>query len=209
MSAAGRIASSYGTSEGEVFEDNSYSYDANSNRTAWTWGSRGTTYSYTAAYNSADQLTSITRAGAGTTSYTYDTVGNQTGNSAGAQMSYDARGRATSIQHQYGGRGAEAAQYNGTSQVERTKIGGWTFTNSLLGVTSSTQAAEGTRHYLHAPDGRVLAEYRAKEGTWRYYLSNHQGSIVGATDPAGTQTESYGYGPYGEYQYGSGGGTGS
>lgn len=207
----GRIATSYGVSEGDIFENNSYQYDNNSNRTSWTFGSRDTVVSYRGTYNAADQLTSVSEQWPGqaarSTTYSYDTVGNQTGNSAGAQMTYDARGRATSVKHEHSTRGAEAGEYNGTSQVERTRIGGWTFTNSVVGVTSSTQSAEGTRHYVHAPDGRVLAEYRAKDGQWRYYLTNHQGSIVGGTDSAGWQTESYGYGPYGEYQYGSGGGT--
>lgn len=203
----GRSASSYGVSQGDVFEESSYSYDANSNRTAWTLGSRGTTISYTAAYNSADQLTSQTQAGGGTTTYTYDAAGNQTSNSGGAAAMYDTRGRASTLEHEHSNRGTEAATYNGTSQVERTAIGGWSFTNSLLGVTSSTQAAEGTRHYVRTPDGRVLAEYRAIDDTWRYYLTNHQGSIIGGTDDDGDRTESYGYGAYGEYTYGTGGGT--
>ncbi|ANS79608.1 Rhs family protein [Serinicoccus hydrothermalis] len=205
--ANGRIASSYGTSEGDIFEENSYSYDANSNRTAWTIGSRGSTWDYTASYNNADQLTSVSKDGGPATTYSYDQAGNQTANSEGAAATYDTRGRATQLEHEASNRGSETATYNGTSQVERTKIGGWTFKNSLLGITSSTQSAEGTRHYVHAPDGRVLAEYRAKNNTWRYYLSNHQGSITGGTDDAGDRTESYGYGPYGEYAYGSGGGT--
>lgn len=205
--ANGRIASSYGTSNGDIFEENSYTYDANSNRTAWTLGSRGTTSDYAASYNSADQQTSVTKDGGPATTYTYDQAGNQTSNSQGAATTYDTRGRATQVKHELSNRGTEAATYNGTSQVERTTIGGWSFTNSLLGITSSTQAAEGTRHYVYAPDGRVLGEYRAKDNTWRYYLTNHQGSITGGTDAAGDRTESYGYGPYGEYTYGSGGGT--
>jgi RHS repeat-associated protein len=203
----GRIASSYGVSAGDIFEENSYTYDANSNRTGWTLGSRGSTWDYTASYNNADQLTSVSKDGGAATTYTYDQAGNQTSNSVGAAATYDTRGRATQLEHEYSNRGSETATYNGTSQVERTSIGGWTFTNSLLGITSSTQAAEGTRHYVYAPDGRVLAEYRAKDNTWRYYLTNHQGSITGGTDTTGHRTESYGYGPYGEYTYGSGGGT--
>lgn len=205
--AHGRIKTSYGTSEGDIFEENSYTYDANSNRTAWTLGSRGITTNHTATYNSADQLTAVTTAGTGTTTYAYDAAGNQTSNSAGASATYDARGRATTLEHEHSTRGAETATYNGTSQVERTRIGGWSFTNSLLGITSSTQAAEGTRHYVRTPDGRPLAEYRAKDNTWRYYLTNHQGSVIGGTDTTGDRSESYGYGPYGEYSYGSGGGT--
>ena len=72
---------------------------------------------------------------------------------------------------------------------------------------STMQAAEGVRHYVYAPDGRVLAEYRAQDDEWRYYLSKRQGSVTGGTDEGGGRTESYGYGPYGEYSYGSGGGT--
>lgn len=96
------------------------------------------------------------------------------------------------------------------SQVERTGIGGTQFTQSVLGVVSSTDPSDGTRHYVPTPDGRVIAEYRVSQPggqQWRYYLTNHQGSIVGATNEAGQRTESYGYGAYGEYQYGSGGHT--
>ena len=53
----------------------------------------------------------------------------------------------------------------------------------------------------------TFVHYRARDGEWRYYLTNHQGSITGGTDTTGHRTESYGYGPYGEYTYGSGGGT--
>jgi RHS repeat-associated protein len=53
----------------------------------------------------------------------------------------------------------------------------------------------------------TFVHYRARDGEWRYYLTNHQGSITGGTDTTGHRTESYGYGPYGEYSYGSGGGT--
>lgn len=70
---------------------------------------------------------------------------------------------------------------------------------------SSTDAT-GTRNYVRAPDGRVLGEERAN-GDWRYYLTDHLGSVIGGTDQNGSRTESYGYGAYGEYQYGSGGGT--
>ncbi|UJH70182.1 RHS repeat-associated core domain-containing protein [Ornithinimicrobium sp. INDO-MA30-4] len=70
---------------------------------------------------------------------------------------------------------------------------------------SSTDTT-GTRNYVRAPDGRVLGEERAN-GDWRYYLTDHLGSVIGGTDQNGSRTESYGYGAYGEYQYGTGGGT--
>ena len=199
-----RIKTSKGVSAGDIFEENSYTYDANSNRTAWEYGSRGIVNQYTASYNTADQMTSMTGP-TGTTNFTYDQIGNMTADSAGSAMSYDARNRATSVKHRYSNRGNETATYDGTSQFERTKIGGTTFANSVLGVMSSTDST-GTRNYVRAPDGRVLAE-RRPNGDWRYYLTDHLGSIIGGTDQTGSRTESYGYGAYGEYQYGSGGNT--
>lgn len=199
----GRIASSYGESLGDIFEETSYSYDANSNRTAWEKGSRGIVNQYTADYNAANQMTSTTGPN-GTTTFTYDGVGNLTGDSAGTDISYDDRNRATSIEHRYGNAGPQGAEYDGTSQFERTGYGETTFTNSLLGVTSSADAT-GTTYYLRAPDGRVLGE-RRPDGETLYYLSDRLGSIVGATDTDGHRAADYGYDPYGEYTYGSGGG---
>ena len=201
----GRIATSHGASDADPnpFEDNTYTYDANSNRTAWSrYGN-----DYTASFNDSNQMTSTTGP-SGSTTYTYDGAGNLTAGTDGTDISYDVRGHATSLQRR-GGPALEAT-YAGASQVERTSAGNTTFTQSILGVNSSADPGYGTRHYVRAPDGRVIAEYRqdAPVGDrWRYYLTNHQGSITGATNEAGTRTESYGYGPYGEYQYGSGGGT--
>ncbi|UJH70184.1 RHS repeat-associated core domain-containing protein [Ornithinimicrobium sp. INDO-MA30-4] len=158
---------------------------------------------YTAEYNTADQMTSMTGP-QGTTDFTYDEVGNMTGDTAGSVISYNDRNQATSLEHRYG-QSAQTATYDCSSQFERTQIGGTTTTNSVLGVMSSTDAT-GTRNYVRAPDGRVLGEERAN-GDWRYYLTDHLGSVIGGTDQTGQRTESYGYGAYGEYQYGTGGGT--
>lgn len=203
----GRIETSHGVSEGDIFENNSYTYDNNSNRTAWsTAGIGNTTTNYTAQFNAANQMTSMARAGGPTNTYSYDANGALTSATDGTAISYDIRGRASSTTHKYGGSlGAQAATYDGASQVERTSYGSTTFKHSILGVASTT-TAEGTRNYVRAPDGRVLAEYRP-DGSWRYYLSDHLGSIVGGTDSDGTRTESYGYDAYGDYTYGSGGGT--
>lgn len=201
--AEGRIKTSDGVANGDIFENNSYTYDANSNRTAWEYGTRDTVNQYTAEYNTADQMTSMTGP-QGTTDFTYDEVGNMTSDTAGSVISYNDRNQATSLEHRYG-QSAQTATYDGSSQFERTQIGGTTTTNSVLGVMSSTDTT-GTRNYVRAPDGRVLGEERAN-GDWRYYLTDHLGSVIGGTDQNGSRTESYGYGAYGEYQYGSGGGT--
>ncbi len=197
---AGRITASYGTSEGDIFEETSYTYDANSNRIAWEKGSRGTVRQYTAAYNAANQMTQVTSS-TGTTTYDYDGVGNLTGDSDGTAIDYDVRNRAETIDHRYSSDGPQQAEYSGTSQFERTRYGDTTFTNSVLGVTSST-TAEGTTHYLRAPDGRVLGQRGPDGATW-YYLTDRLGSITGVTGEDGWQWSGYGYGPYGEYTYGS------
>ena len=143
-------------------------------------------------------MTSLSRGGAVTT-YTHDATGAQTGSSTGTAYAYDVRQRATSTKP--GTSAAVSMKYTGTSAYERIAAGTRTFTTSALGITSQTDSS-GTTHFLRGPDGRILGQRGPAGKTW-YYLADHLGSTTALVDATGARVNSFGYGPYGEYTYGS------
>ncbi|WP_163562510.1 RHS repeat-associated core domain-containing protein [Janibacter melonis] len=196
--SSGRIKKSTSTKNSVKRSEDVYNYDANSNMTSWTdWISPTQTDSFTGNYNAANQLTSV--GGATTLTNTYDANGMWTGDNQGGNAAYDERARATTMT-QRDQDDPRAMEYDGTSQVERTKAGGITFTNSLLGVTSSTTSS-GTTDYVLAPDGRVLGQ-KGPDGKRYYYLSDRLGSTIGVVNSAGERVNDYWYDPFGGYQGG-------
>jgi RHS repeat-associated protein len=133
------------------------------------------------------------------TRHRHDANGNLVAASDGRRLGYSVRDH--SVRASRPGRAPEAMSYHGTGQLERAAAGATSFTNSLLGVTSATTAGVTTR-YLRAPDGRVLGQVNPDGASW-YFLADALGSVVGVTDAAGAKLTAYGYGPYGEYTYGS------
>ncbi|MCM3554012.1 DNRLRE domain-containing protein [Janibacter melonis] len=196
--SSGRITKGTSTKNGVKRSEDTYKYDANSNITSWTdWLSPTQTDSFTGNYNAANQLTSV--GGATTLTNTYDADGMWTGDNQGGNATYDERARATTMT-QRDQDDPRAMEYDGTSQVERTKAGGTTFTNSLLGVTSSTTSS-GTTDYVLAPDGRVLGQ-KGPDGKRYYYLRDRLGSVIGVVNSTGQRVNDYWYDPFGEYQGG-------
>lgn len=150
--------------------------------------------------NAANQLTSVS--GDVSLTNTYDGNGMWTGDDEGGAASYDERGRTESMTHRGpDGDGAMAMEYDGSSQVDRTRAGGTTFARSLLGVTSSTTAGE-TTEYVLAPDGRVLGQVEPG-GERYYYLTDRLGSVIGVTDSEGERVNDYWYDAFGGYQGGA------
>ena len=91
----------------------------------------------TSNYNAANQLTSV--GGDVSMTSTYDDNSAWTGDDQGGAASYDERGRTSEMTQRLPDDAAtHDMAYDGASQVERTQAGDTTFTNSLLGVTSST-----------------------------------------------------------------------
>ncbi|HEX5506294.1 MAG TPA: hypothetical protein VFW96_27000 [Thermomicrobiales bacterium] len=88
--------------------DFQYAYDGAGNRTTQT--ANGTPISYTS--NAANELTA-----AGSTTYTYDANGNETGNSAGLAFAYNAKNQTTSVTPPGGA--ALAMSYSGATQAAR------------------------------------------------------------------------------------------
>ncbi len=168
---------------GLVTDDYDYGYDAVGNRTSEVVNGVTTT----ASFNAADQLTS--RAGV---THSYDANGNQTGSSAGQSLAYNGADQTTSLKR--AGGTALAAAYAGPNQVERISAGATTFTNSLLGVSATTEAGSTTAT-TRDPNGALIG---LRSGASRsYYLLDGLGSVVALTDGSGAVTHSYSYDPYG------------
>jgi len=200
--ALGRVTASKGVSNGDTFDDYSYAYDKDGNRTSWSAFGR----SSTATYNSADQMTARTYNGGAATTYSYDAAGGLLSTTEGDGYTYDARGRVATTKPY--GAAQQTMTYTGGGNETRIAAGasgGKSLTDSALGVTSQTVASganAGTTQFLRSPNGDVLGQVGPDGKAW-YFLSNHEGSITGITNTAGQQVNSFGYGPYGEYDFGS------
>ncbi len=125
-------------------------------------------------------------------SYTYDANGNQTRSSAGQSLASNGADQTTSLKR--AGGTALSAAYAGPDQVERTSAGGTSFTNSLLGVSATTEAGSTTAT-TRDPNGALIG---LRSGASRsYYLLDGLGSVAALTDSSGSVTHSYTYDPYG------------
>jgi RHS repeat-associated protein len=196
--SADRLTEAKATSGGTLLSEYQYAYDQTGNRCAQnigspigsfgcsSSGSGVTTYTY----NNANELT-----GANSTTYSFDGNGNETGNSAGLSLAYNAKDQTTSIT------APEQEQvnfsYRGAGQADRTSAGPLTFINSLLGVSSQTDSS-GTAAFTRDPQGNLL-EKRGPQGN-AYYLFDGLGSVIGLTDANGNLIDgfTYKYSPYGE-----------
>lgn len=127
---------------------------------------------------------------------------------------YDARGRLTAAP------GGKTYQWDGASRL--VNASGVTMTYNGVGdITTRTEAAQTTRYYHHyalglapivyedlpagsdrvyvwTPGGRLLYSVEMGSGAPTFYHFDRQGSTLALTDAAGTVTDSYAYGPYGE-----------
>jgi len=169
---------------GAVTATYAYAYDGANNRTGQTVNGATTNYSY----NAADQLAS-----ADSTTYSYDANGNQTGNSAGQALAYNAANQTTSITP--AGGAALALAYTGAGQVQRVSAGGTGFQYGLLTLNRQSDAA-GTTYYTRGNRGELLGQ-RAPGGRY-YYLSDGLGSTAALTDSAGNVVNTYRYDPWGK-----------
>jgi RHS repeat-associated protein len=182
-----------------------YSYDSDGNMLNKTAGPVTTTY----AYNSADQLCwAYVRASSnpcpsaptGSTTYTFDANGNETGRSTGASFSYNSKNQTTWIT--YGGATLSAIAYTDQGQQSRIAAGSTSFDNSAAGTAISTTSGSST-YYLSDGQGNVLGE---RIGSSHYYfLTDHLGSVVAVISGDGeTVSDRHAYDPYGSTTYSSG-----
>jgi RHS repeat-associated protein len=152
------------------------------------------------AYNAANELcwtvtaASTNACGApptGASTYTFDADGNETGNSAGLGLTYDARNETTGIT---AGGTPTSLTYLGGQQL-LTAIGATSILNNELGTAGQTTAGQ-TTYDTRDVDGALLDE-RTASGTYSF-IQDGLGSIVGVMSPTGTVLDSAAYDPYGQ-----------
>ena len=178
-----RLTEAKTTSGGTVTADYQYAYDGNGNRTSQDANGNSTAYTY----NAANELTA-----AGATTYSYDANGNETGNSSGLSLTYNAANMTSSITPPNAS--AIAMTYTGATQTQRVAAGSTGFQYGLVGLASQTGSG-ATTYYTRTPSGQLVSE-RTPGGTY-YYLFDGLGSVVGLTDSTGNLVNTYQYDPYG------------
>jgi len=171
------------TSSGSQVFNNTYGFDATGNMTSHNLNGAGTTMTY----NSANELTQ-----AGSTMYSYDGNGNQTGNSSGLSMGYNAQDQLTSL----GSSSAATTSYAYTDlgQSKMVAAGSIHYQYDITGLSSQTDMT-GTVYYTRLPDGTLVSE-RTSRGTY-YYLVDGLGSVTAVVDIGEKVVDRYSYDPYG------------
>ncbi|MFJ9544129.1 DUF6531 domain-containing protein [Streptomyces sp. NPDC101225] len=168
-----------------------YSYDKVGNRTAMEKGGKTTTYSYDAA----DELTKAVT-GTSTTNYTYDADGNQTVDSYGQTLAYDATNHLTSS-------GSQTFAYDADgNRVKETHTGhtwafAWDINNPLpLLATESSDTGSGPSDHTYNELGQI--EYTTQPQGQFYYHHDLNGSITDLTDTSGQDVDHHDYTAFGE-----------
>src|SRR5437867_10169391 len=171
---------------GTTIADLAYAYDHGGNRTSMT--SNGVTTVY--QYDALDQLTS-----AGSAQYTHDARGNLvriTDSSGVTTYGYDAANRLTAAGLP-DGRTASYA-YDADGRLTRQNVGGpvrnfaWNELSQFGDIAYESDAAGGSiANYSYA--GNELVQRLGASAS--YYVQDGLGSVVGLTNSAGAQTDTY------------------
>jgi RHS repeat-associated protein len=165
-----------------------YAYDPANNLTTRTINGATTAYQYT-------QANELIRSG--DTTWSYDENGNETGNSDGLVLTYNAKDQTKGLLA-VGASEAANMDYLGPNQLERISEGTVNLKNSILGIARRNQTATPTGPvYFTRDDEGGLVGARPTSGAKYYYLFDGLGSVVGLTDSSGTLLRSYRYDPYG------------
>lgn len=169
---------------GAITDDRQYGYDAVGNRSTQTIN--GTTTPY--AYNAANEMTT-----AGATTYSYDPLGNETGNSAGLVFTYNTKNQTTSVAT--GPLSSHTMAYAGDGQSERVQLDSTSFATGFQGLAVATDALLANTYYVRDDQGNLVAQ-RTPAGDY-YYVFDGLGSVVALTDTLGNVVNRYQYDPYG------------
>jgi RHS repeat-associated protein len=173
----------------------SWSYDANSNRTLATKTSAANIHS---AFNAADQLCwtgpatgTCTTPPAGATDYNYDANGNTTaaGTTTSAWNVFDQLTSTTTAGT------TTNYTYAGLRNDERTTAGATSFLNGTLGTTRQTTGGASTS-FIRDPDGTLIS-MRNSAGASFYYTTDALGSVLTLTDSAQAKAATYTYDSWG------------
>jgi RHS repeat-associated protein len=162
-------------------------YDAIGNRANLTVNATAVT-SY--AYNADSEMcwsaavvsnAACTAPPTGATTYTHDSNGNLTGDSAGNRYTYTDRNQTSSVT--VAGNSAWSQSFGGYGQGELTASGTRTFQNNRLGVGIQHGGESGDVEFVHEPDGQPFSTVEA--GSRHYYLFDALGSVVGLANTTG------------------------
>lgn len=171
------------SSGGTTLATYQYSYDNLGNLLTRTINGAPTSFTY----NGANELTQE-----GTTTFSYDANGNQTGSSLGAAESYNGPNQMASATP--AGQQPISMVYTGTGQAKRVSAGSTTFQYDLTGLSVLTSSGAST-YFSHFTNGAPL--FMRQGGATYYYLHDSMGSVVGVTNSSGQVVNSYSYDPYG------------
>jgi RHS repeat-associated protein len=130
--------------------------------------------------------------------YSYDGEGEQTAitpkhDTSGASFAYNDASELSALTPSGGSE--QKLEYGGIGQDDLTKGGSTTIDNSLLGVTSETNAG-GTTYYGRMPDGMLIDE-RTPAAIYNP-MFDAQGDIIALVATNAKVEETFHYGPYGE-----------
>ena len=168
----------------------SYTYDSVGNRLTESSDTADTTY----AYNADDELTSSTTSGA-TTTYGYDSRGNETQDGT-RTFAFDLADRMASttdagatMTYSYDGDGNRLSSSDGTSTTNYA----WDVNWALPELAIESQGGIVVRSYTYGL--RVLS--MVEGGNSYYFHSDRLGSIAAVTSSSGQTELQYGYDPFG------------
>lgn len=179
-----------------------YTYDASGNRTQITGPTGTTTYIYG---NAADknQLTSSAKDGV-TTTYTYDSRGNNIGRSDGTTIIYDANNLITSAK--IGSGPTVTYTYDTDKHMIARTVNGVTTRYQYDGDNLSAETDNTgtiTVAYSYDDNGKRISETRkdvddpnGSNKVYYYHYDGH-GSVTTLTDPSGNVVKRYSYDPFG------------
>jgi len=171
------------SSSGTTLATYQYTYDNLGNILSKTINGAVTSFTYNAASEISQE---------GSTTFTYDANGNETGNSTGLAIAYNAADQSTSITPP--GQQAIQMNYADAGQVQRVSAGSTTYQYDLSGL-SLLNDSSGSTYFSRFTNGVPLS---MRKGTSTYYyLHDSLGSVVGLTDSSGNVANSYAYDPFG------------
>ncbi len=144
---------------------NSYTYDANSNRTGFT-APDGSTNTYT--YDTVNRLITLANSWAGSFGFSYDALTRQTQltrpNNVATNYAYDNLSHLLSVLHQLSGSTIDGSTYSLDSAGNRTANENWSagvtsnYTyDPIYELTQVTQGANTTENYSYDPVGNRLS----------------------------------------------------
>ncbi|WP_338018225.1 RHS repeat-associated core domain-containing protein [Streptomyces taklimakanensis] len=191
--SAARLSYAQETRNGERTASWLYCFDAAGNLTAQSGNDSTCPAGDRFIYNDANQLTARNGDSSG---WSHDKAGHETSAvAASTAVRTKEQWNAFSQLKLLTVNGTQyTAQYAGTTNAERVKLGATTFHHGPLGLAAQTTAGADTG-FVREPTGTLNS--MTTGGKSHYYLTDALGSVMGLVDASGERTHTYDYGPTG------------